>query len=93
MTIVGVALAVFLMVFQGSLLVGFIQAAGRVVRSIDGSVWIVPRGVPCFDLSARLPRRFADLARQTSGVNRTIAVASGFANNKFGRSTAEPFRA
>ena len=76
--LVGVAFAVFLMVFQASLLVGFIQAAGHVIRSIDGSVWIVPRGVPCFDFSARLPRRFADLARQTPHVDDVIAVAAGF---------------
>ena len=76
--LVGVAFAVFLMVFQASLLVGFIQAAGHVIRSIDGSVWIVPRGVPCFDFSARVPRRFADLARQTPRVDDVIAVAAGF---------------
>jgi putative ABC transport system permease protein len=76
--LVGVAFAVFLMVFQASLLVGFIQAAGHVIRSIDGSVWIVPRGVPCFDFSARLPRRFADLARQAPRVDDVIAVAAGF---------------
>ena len=76
--LVGVAFAVFLMVFQASLLVGFIQAAGQVVRSIDGSIWIVPRGVPCFDFSARLPRRFADLARQTPGVDDVVGVAAGF---------------
>src|SRR3954463_7281914 len=65
--LVGVAFSVFLMVFQASLLIGFIQAAQRVVRSIDGAVWLVPRGVPCFDFAARLPRRYADLARQTAG--------------------------
>jgi putative ABC transport system permease protein len=66
------------MVFQASLLAGFIQAAGHVVQSIDGSVWIVPRGVPCFDFSARLPRRFGDLAKGTPGVVDVVAIAAGF---------------
>src|SRR6185295_14008333 len=76
--LVGVAFSVFLMVFQASLLVGFIRAAQRVVRSIDGAVWLVPHGVPCFDFAARLPRRYADLARQTAGTTDVISVVSGF---------------
>ena len=76
--LVGVAFSVFLMVFQASLLVGFIQAAQRVVRAIDGAVWLVPHGVPCFDFAARLPRRYADLARQTAGTTDVVSVVSGF---------------
>jgi putative ABC transport system permease protein len=74
----GVAFSVFLMVFQASLLVGFIQAAQRVVRSIDGAVWLVPHGVPCFDFSARLPRRYADLALKAAGTTDVVLVVSGF---------------
>src|SRR6185295_19143063 len=76
--LVGVAFSVFLMVFQASLLVGFIEAAQRVVRSIDGAVWLVPHGVPCFDFAAKLPRRYADLARQTAGTTGVVSVVSGF---------------
>jgi len=76
--LIGVAFSVFLMVFQASLLVGFIQAAQRVVRSIDGTVWLVPHGVPCFDFAARLPRRYAELARQTAGTIDVVSVVSGF---------------
>ena len=64
----GVCFAVFLMVFQGSLLVGFISASQQVIRTSGGDVWILPRGVTCFDFAATLPRRFGDLARGVSGV-------------------------
>lgn len=74
----GVAFAVFLMVFQASLLFGFISASQRVIQAFDGDVWIVPRGVACFDFAARLPARFADLARQPSEVDAVVAVAAGF---------------
>jgi putative ABC transport system permease protein len=76
--LVGVAFSVFLMAFQASLLIGFIQAAQRVVRSIDGDVWLVPHGVPCFDFSARLPRRYADLALEATGTTDVVRVVSGF---------------
>jgi putative ABC transport system permease protein len=77
--LVGVAFSIFLMVFQASLLIGFIRATGGVIRSVDGAVWIVPRGLPCFDFAARVPRRFADLARQAAGVDDVVAVEAGFA--------------
>jgi putative ABC transport system permease protein len=68
MTVLGVAFAVFLMVFQGSLLVGFIVASQQVIRVAGGDLWILPRGVTCFDFASTLPRRFGDLARGVSGV-------------------------
>jgi putative ABC transport system permease protein len=77
MTVAGVAAAVFLMVFQGSLLFGFIRAAGRVVHVAGGDVWLVPRGVPCFDFAARMPRRYLDLARQIEGVEDVLPLAAG----------------
>jgi putative ABC transport system permease protein len=77
-TLVGVAIAVFLMVFQLSLLVGFIEATGKVVTAADGDVWIVPRGVPCFDFSARLPTQYLDLAAHVDGVAAVLPIVSGF---------------
>lgn len=44
-TIVGVAFAVALMVFQGSLLAGFLGAAGRVADSTEADLWITGLGV------------------------------------------------
>jgi putative ABC transport system permease protein len=78
MTLVGVAVAVFLIVFQGSLLVGFVTAAGRIITASEADVWIVPRGVPCFDFAARLPRRYLDLAMQVEGVREAIPMVAGF---------------
>ena len=43
--IAGVALSVFLMLFQGSLFVGFLRAAGKVILASEAEVWMMPRGV------------------------------------------------
>lgn len=80
MTAAGVAIAVFLMVFQGSLLIGFIGAAGKVVAAADGDVWLVPRGVPCFDFAARMPRRYLDIAAGVDGVDQVLPMAAGMTN-------------
>ncbi len=80
MTVAGVGIAVFLMVFQGSLLIGFIGAAGKVVAAADGDVWLVPRGVPCFDFAARMPRRYLDVAAGVDGVDDVLPIAAGMSN-------------
>jgi putative ABC transport system permease protein len=49
-----------------------------VIQAFDGDIWIVPRGLACFDFAARLPARYADLARQPPDVDDVIAVAAGF---------------
>jgi putative ABC transport system permease protein len=77
-TAVGVALAVFLVVFQGSLLVGFIKAAGKVIDVSGGDAWIVPHGVPSFDFAARIPRSYLDLAWQVDGVRDVLPMVAGF---------------
>lgn len=76
--IVGVAFAVFLMVFQGALLVGFVQAAGRLVTTSDGEVWVGGRGTPCFQYGPPIDERFRDLVRATPGVRGVARVALGF---------------
>src|SRR5579884_1229043 len=67
-TIAGIAFAVFLMIFQGSLLSGFSEAAAKLVNATDSDLWITPRGVPCFDFSAPLAGRFAGIAEAAPGV-------------------------
>jgi len=79
-TIVGIAFAVFLMIFQGSLLLGFLRAASKVVDSVEADLWITARGVPCFDFAAPLPDRFRELALGVPGVISVERVASGFAS-------------
>jgi putative ABC transport system permease protein len=59
-TALGVAFAVFLMIFQGSLLIGFLRAAAEIVDAADADIWITARGVNCFDFSATLDRRFRE---------------------------------
>jgi putative ABC transport system permease protein len=68
---------VFLMVFQGSLLFGFIRAASRVIQSTDSDLWITARGVLCFDFAAPLPRRFLEISRGTTGVEHATRVVVG----------------
>jgi len=53
-TVLGVSFAVFLMVFQGSLLVGFLRAASRLIDSSDSDIWITARGVQAFEFGPPL---------------------------------------
>ena len=76
-TVIGIVFAMFLMVFQGSLLAGFIKAASRVIDAADAEIWIVARGVPCFEYPALLPDRFRDLAQGVSGVAAVSRVVAG----------------
>jgi putative ABC transport system permease protein len=75
-TVVGIACAVFLMVFQGSVLFGFLSAASRLVDSTDADIWIVGRGVPCFEFPVPLERRFVELAHSVPGVERTSRICT-----------------
>ena len=78
MTSVGVAFAVFLMIFQSSLLVGFLQAAAKIIDSTDSDLWIAPRGVVCFDFSSTLDARFKDIAQGVPGVESVNRIAVNF---------------
>lgn len=78
-TLGGVALAVFLMCFQMSLLVGFQRAASRLIRAAEGQIWISASGVPCFEFSATLAGRLRDAAYGVPSVLHVTAVRAGFA--------------
>jgi putative ABC transport system permease protein len=67
-TVLGISFAVFLMIFLGSLLFGFIRASSKVVDSTDADLWITARGVTCFDFTAQTPRRIEVLAQGVDGV-------------------------
>jgi len=75
----GIAFAVFLMVFQSSLLLGFIRAAGNVINSIDADIWITARGVTCFEFAAFVPERYRYIAEGVPGVIRTGRMSMAFA--------------
>ena len=76
--IVGIAFAVFLMVFQGALLKGFVDASGRLVTRSDCEIWISGRGAPCFQYGYPIDERFRDLVRGTPGVRAVARVVEGF---------------
>ena len=57
-----VLLPVFLMIFQGSLLVGFLRASSKSIDVTDADLWIAGRGVESFEFAAPLPERFYDIA-------------------------------
>src|SRR4051794_32007757 len=78
-TVVGIAFAYFLMVFQGSLLIGFMRASASVVNAADADLWVVARGVPCFDLPAPVSRGYADLLHGVAGVRAVLPLVTGFA--------------
>src|SRR5437867_5220742 len=78
-TVVGIAFSVFLMIFEGSLLAGFLGASSEVIDATDADLWITARGVPCLDFPAPLPERFRSLALGVPGVASVHRMASGFA--------------
>lgn len=78
-TILGVSFAVFLMVFQGSLLVGFLRAASRLIDASDSDIWITSRGVQAFEFGTSLESRVREMAAGVPGVAETSRVCMAFA--------------
>ena len=78
-TVLGVSFAAFLMVFQGSLLAGFLCAASRFIDASDFDIWITARGVQAFEFGAPLPARVQDLAAGVPGVTETSRACMAFA--------------
>ncbi len=81
-TIVGIAFAVFLMVFQGSLLAGVIRTASRPIEASDAQLWITARGVQCFEYATPMPNRFYELAYFSSRVASVQRIIGAFAQWK-----------
>src|SRR5262245_20980199 len=77
-TVIGIAFAVFLMVFQGSLLAGFIRASSRAIDATDADIWISARGVDSFEFATPIPRRFREMALGVPGVAEVHRIAVGF---------------
>jgi len=78
-TVFGVCFAVFLMVFQGSLLAGFLQAASRLIDASDSDIWITARGVQAFEFGTALESRVREMAAGVPGVAQTSRVCIAFA--------------
>src|ERR1700740_1916002 len=73
-TVLGVSFAVFLMVFQGSLLAGFLQAASRLIDASDSDIWITARGVQAFEFGTPIEGRVRAMAARFPG---GMEMASG----------------
>jgi putative ABC transport system permease protein len=78
-TVTGITFAVFLMVFQGSLIAGFMRAASRPIQASDAQLWVTGRGVRCFEYPTPIPDRFRDLAYCCPGVESVQRVVGSFA--------------
>src|SRR5256885_5278763 len=78
-TVLGVCFAVFLMIFQGSLLVGFLRAASRLIDASDADIWITARGVQAFEFGTILESRTREMAAGVPGVKETGRVCMAFA--------------
>src|ERR1700751_2185468 len=78
-TVLGVSFAVFLMVFQGSLLAGFLQAASRLIDASDSDIWITARGVQAFEFGTPIEGRVREMAAGVPGVLETSRVCMAFA--------------
>jgi putative ABC transport system permease protein len=77
--VAGITFAGFLMIFQGSLLNGFLVSASKLVDATDSDLWITARGVACFDFPARVARSFIEMARMAPGVSSTRRMCVGMA--------------
>ena len=75
-TVLGITFAVFLMVFQGSVLLGFLKAASKIIDSTDADIWITGRGVQCFEFPVSVERRFVEIAHSVSGVAHTSRICT-----------------
>src|SRR5262249_60352431 len=75
--VAGIAFATVLMLFQGSLLCGFLHAASGLIDSSDADLWITGRGVSCFEFPARLACRYRYLAEGVAGVLNTSRICLG----------------
>src|SRR5467141_592088 len=78
-TVLGVCFAVFLMIFQGSLLAGFLRAASRLIDASDSDIWIASRGVQAFEFGTVLESRVREMAAGVPGVVETGRVCMAFA--------------
>lgn len=77
-TLVGIAFSVLLMIFEGSLLVGFTLAAANIIDASEADIWVAAHGVRAFDLPAPLPDRFRDVVRGIDGVTGAERLVAGF---------------
>jgi putative ABC transport system permease protein len=76
-TVAGIAFSTFLMLFQGSLLLGFLRASSRVIESVDADLWIGSHGANSFDFATPLPANTRWMARGVPGVGAVNQIVTG----------------
>src|SRR5436190_24086705 len=88
-TVLGVSFAVFLMVFQGSLLAGFLPAASRLIDASDSDIWITAGGVQAFGFGTPIESRAREMAAGVPGELETNRVCMAFAVYRAPNATRE----
>src|ERR1700676_175074 len=76
MTVRGITCATLLMIVQGSILLGFLGAASKIIDATDSDIWIAGRGASCFEFPVILERRFEELAHSVPGVGETNRIVT-----------------
>jgi putative ABC transport system permease protein len=76
-TVAGIAFSTFLMIFQGSLLAGFLHASSRVIESVHADLWIASHGANSFDFATPLPANYKWMARSAEGVASVSQIVTG----------------
>jgi len=76
-TIGGICFSVFLMLLEGSLLVGFIRTSSRLVDASQLDVWISAKGVACFECAAPIPDEIAEFAMGVPGTEAYRRIVYG----------------
>lgn len=66
------------MIFQGSLLIGFVDAAAKVMDAVHADLWVAPRGTVCFDFASTLDSRFREIAEGVPGVQAVTRLSVSF---------------
>ncbi|HEX3431183.1 MAG TPA: hypothetical protein VHT03_09870 [Rhizomicrobium sp.] len=74
----GIGAAIFLFGFQTSLFISFWNTGALIINKMDGTVWVHPRGVECFENPAALDTRYEWLLRGQSGVRAVNKAILGF---------------
>lgn len=79
-TLAGASLAVSLIIYQLFLIVGFVNSASSLLRSIDADLWVIAHEAQAFDFTATMRRDHVYSIAGMEGVADTAAVVSGFAS-------------
>lgn len=68
LTMLGVAIAFFLVAAQSGLLIGWINTCTAIVRHAGADLWVMAEKAPAFDYGTAIPRQCLSQARSVPGV-------------------------